>query len=83
MHVQTVFSVISFLIQNPDVGTKDLWCSPDIYIEKMDAETLKEGTVVTLINWGNVVVTNIARSVLHDNLYLRIEDARFFCCMHL
>ncbi len=33
-------------------------------IERVDAETLKEGMTVTLINWGNVIVTSITRYVL-------------------
>ena len=32
-----------------------------MYIERADAETLKEGENVTFINWGNLIVKKINR----------------------
>ena len=40
---------------------KDVWYGPLAYIERADAETLKEGENVTFINWGNLVVKKINR----------------------
>lgn len=50
-----------YVYKNPEVGEKEVWYSNEVLIEKIDAETLREGDVVTLINWGNVVVTKITR----------------------
>ncbi|XP_061172906.1 bifunctional glutamate/proline--tRNA ligase-like [Saccostrea echinata] len=45
--------------KNEDVGMKDVWYSPLVYIEGADAELLKEGEMVTFINWGNLEITKI------------------------
>lgn len=39
-------------------------------LERVDAEILKEGETVTLINWGNVIITKITRSVTLYYCYL-------------
>lgn len=45
-----------------EIGQKTVWYSPNIVIEKEDAELLKENEVVTFINWGNLIITKINRS---------------------
>ena len=50
---------ISSSLQNADVGEKEIWYSPDLLIEGADAQTLHVGETVTLINWGNIVITKI------------------------
>ena len=40
---------------------KKVWTSPKTYIDGADAETLHRDEKVTLINWGNFVVTAISR----------------------
>ena len=47
--------------QNPEVGQKEVWYSQKIFVEGADAETLQEGETVTLLNWGNVLVTKVTR----------------------
>ena len=47
--------------KNPSVGTKEVFYGPDILVEAEDAEELKEGDKVTLINWGNAIVTAVSR----------------------
>ena len=36
-----------------------MWYSSDVLIERVDADTLNVGDTVTLINWGNVIITKI------------------------
>lgn len=46
-------------LQNPEVGVKEVWYGPKVLVEGADAETFKEGEVVTFINWGNLIITKI------------------------
>ena len=47
--------------KDPSVGTKDVFYGPHILLEAEEAEGLKEGDKVTLINWGNAIVTIVSR----------------------
>ncbi|XP_064394534.1 bifunctional glutamate/proline--tRNA ligase-like isoform X2 [Halichondria panicea] len=47
--------------KNPDVGDKEVWYSPMVWVEGEDAAAATEGEVVTLINWGNIKITKVAR----------------------
>ena len=47
--------------KNPTVGEKDVFYSSKIYLEGEDADVLKNGEKVTLVNWGNAVITGIDR----------------------
>ena len=40
--------------QNSDVGTKTVWYGPKVLIDLADAETIKEGEIVTFMDWGNL-----------------------------
>ncbi len=62
--IETIVTTFVTFAQDADVGQKTVWWSSEVLIERVDAETLKEGMTVTLINWGNVIVTNITRYVL-------------------
>lgn len=53
----------SVLVQNTEVGMKEVWYGPRVLIEGADAETLSEGEVVTFINWGNLIITKINKYV--------------------
>ncbi|TPX41845.1 glutamate---tRNA ligase [Synchytrium endobioticum] len=46
--------------KNPDVGVKQTVFSKTIYLEQVDAELMETGEEVTLMDWGNAVVTAIA-----------------------
>lgn len=48
-------------LQNADVGMKQVWYGPKVFIEGADAETFAEGETVTFINWGNIIITKIHR----------------------
>ncbi|XP_050434052.1 bifunctional glutamate/proline--tRNA ligase-like isoform X23 [Adelges cooleyi] len=51
--------------KNPDLGTKDVWITPTLLIDYVDAEGLASsgvGAKVTFINWGNVIVTKINKN---------------------
>lgn len=38
---------------------KTIWYGPKVYIEGADAACVKEGEVVTFINWGNIIIKKI------------------------
>lgn len=45
--------------KNSDVGFKKVWTSGSLLIDGADAATIKEGEVVTFINWGNLKIIKI------------------------
>lgn len=47
--------------KNGEVGTKEVWVAPKILIDRIDAESLKEGENATFINWGNLLIKKINR----------------------
>uniref|UniRef100_A0A4W4HEU9 Bifunctional glutamate/proline--tRNA ligase n=1 Tax=Electrophorus electricus TaxID=8005 RepID=A0A4W4HEU9_ELEEL len=47
--------------KNTDVGMKQVWYGPKVFVEGADAETFTEGEAVTFINWGNIIITKIHR----------------------
>ena len=44
-----------------DIGDKDTWYSPNIYIEGADAALISEGEMVTFVNWGNLNITKVVK----------------------
>ncbi|XP_061415264.1 bifunctional glutamate/proline--tRNA ligase isoform X2 [Lethenteron reissneri] len=48
--------------KNVAVGMKTVWYGPRVLIDGADAETLREGEVVTFINWGNLRIGKIHRT---------------------
>ena len=53
------------MVQNAEVGDKEVWYSSRVLLEGADAQTFTEGEKITLINWGNVVITKINKLVQH------------------
>ncbi|XP_034936970.1 bifunctional glutamate/proline--tRNA ligase [Chelonus insularis] len=47
--------------KDPTKGTKKVLINKKIFIERVDAETLKVKENATFINWGNLMITNIKR----------------------
>lgn len=47
--------------KNPEVGNKIVWTSPKLWIDQIDAKTLKEGENATFINYGNIKIDKIHR----------------------
>ncbi|KAJ8309483.1 hypothetical protein KUTeg_014357 [Tegillarca granosa] len=45
--------------KNNEIGMKDIWYSSRLYIEGADAVLIKEGEIVTFINWGNLKIVKI------------------------
>uniref|UniRef100_A0AAR2LYH4 Bifunctional glutamate/proline--tRNA ligase n=1 Tax=Pygocentrus nattereri TaxID=42514 RepID=A0AAR2LYH4_PYGNA len=45
--------------KNANVGMKQVWYGPKVFVEGADAETFSEGETVTFINWGNIIITKI------------------------
>ncbi|CDW61250.1 Bifunctional aminoacyl-tRNA synthetase-like prote in [Trichuris trichiura] len=49
--------------KNPEVGERPMLYGPKVLIEQVDANLLENGATVTLVNWGNIVITDVTRSV--------------------
>ncbi|KAA0190299.1 hypothetical protein HAZT_HAZT002289 [Hyalella azteca] len=47
--------------KDPTIGNKTVWVGPNILIEQVDAEELKEGENATFINWGNLKIVKVNR----------------------
>ncbi|XP_057662757.1 bifunctional glutamate/proline--tRNA ligase [Diorhabda carinulata] len=47
--------------KNTDVGNKEVWIGPKIFIDREDAVALKEEENATFINWGNLIIKKINR----------------------
>jgi len=45
--------------KNTDAGTKPVYYSNNVLIEGEDAKTMKEGDLVTFINWGNLRINKV------------------------
>ncbi|NXI47785.1 SYEP ligase, partial [Galbula dea] len=67
--------------QNAEVGLKPVWYSSEVLIEGADAETLTEGEVVTFINWGNLIITQLNRNasgkIVSIDAKLNLENKDF------
>jgi bifunctional glutamyl/prolyl-tRNA synthetase len=65
----------------PDGEQKELWYSPDVYIDSDDAATFNEGETITFMNWGNAVidqiVTNDVGTVTSVSAQLKPDDTNF------
>lgn len=47
--------------KNVEVGNKNVTVAPEVLIDYVDAEILKEGENATFINWGNIMINKIHR----------------------
>jgi len=45
--------------KNPDIGTKTVLYADEVLLEAEDAASLKEGEIVTLMDWGNVKIDSV------------------------
>lgn len=45
--------------KNPDLGTKEVVFAKEILIAQDDARFFKDGEVITLMNWGNAIISSI------------------------
>ena len=62
--------------KNPAVGEKVVAFSSSIVLEQVDAQSFKEGEEITLMNWGNAIVSKIstdASKVTHLELALHMD----------
>uniref|UniRef100_A0A0N4ZMS1 glutamate--tRNA ligase n=1 Tax=Parastrongyloides trichosuri TaxID=131310 RepID=A0A0N4ZMS1_PARTI len=48
--------------KNSKIGKKSVFYGNKLFLEQEDAKTMKEGDIVTFINWGNMIVKNIIKS---------------------
>jgi bifunctional glutamyl/prolyl-tRNA synthetase len=47
--------------KNEQVGTKTVWYAPKLLIDYADAETIKEGEMVTFMDWGNMEIVKVQK----------------------
>eukprot|EP00123_Amoebidium_parasiticum_P015370 comp22933_c0_seq1/m.36330 comp22933_c0_seq1/g.36330 ORF comp22933_c0_seq1/g.36330 comp22933_c0_seq1/m.36330 type:complete len:1363 (-) comp22933_c0_seq1:376-4464(-) len=47
--------------KNPELGSRPFWFGSEIMIEGDDAQALEDNEEVTLMDWGNAIVTKITR----------------------
>ncbi|KAK0429195.1 hypothetical protein QR680_011244 [Steinernema hermaphroditum] len=47
--------------KDPAVGTKNVFFTKNVWIEDVDAATIKEGDTVTFINWGNLKISGVEK----------------------
>ncbi|CAI2301825.1 unnamed protein product [Caenorhabditis sp. 36 PRJEB53466] len=70
-------SSVSLHPKNADVGSKDIHKGKKLLLEQVDAAALRDGEIVTFVNWGNIkigkiekkgnVVTKITATLQLDN----------------
>lgn len=66
--------------KNDEVGTKQVWLSSKILVDKADADLFKEGENVTFINWGNITIKQIIKeggTVVKVKAVPNLEDKNF------
>ncbi|CAH0551913.1 unnamed protein product [Brassicogethes aeneus] len=56
--------------KDPTFGNKDVWLSPEVLIDRADADLLKEGENTTFIYWGNLVIKKINKK---NNKIVNVE----------
>lgn len=80
------FSVVTTPLNknNPDLGTKALQYGKKVFIERGDAEDIKVGDKITLMNWGNAVITKAdwtggeaGKGDLTMNADLMVDDTNY------
>jgi len=62
--------------KNSTLGNKDVWQSNKLLIEQEDAKQLVVGSEVTLMSWGNIIITNVERSGPEADALVRSVDAK-------
>jgi len=67
--------------KNASIGEKQVYYSPSVLIEGEDAASMKEGDLVTFINWGNLRITGVEKNadgrVTNVNSKLELENKDF------
>ena len=57
--------------KNPDIGVKDTVYFKNIYLDALDGKDLVEGEEVTLMDWGNIIITKrVSDLEVHAKLHL-------------
>ncbi len=54
-------AVVPLHPKNADIGTKTVVKAPTVYLEGEDAATLAAGQEITLVSWGNVIITDVVK----------------------
>lgn len=59
--------------KNPDVGMKDVFFAPEVYLDQADAKSFKADEEITLMGWGNAFVREIPSSDPIPSLKLELN----------
>uniref|UniRef100_A0A914LCB3 glutamate--tRNA ligase n=1 Tax=Meloidogyne incognita TaxID=6306 RepID=A0A914LCB3_MELIC len=59
--INTEIRQIPLLPKEPEGSKKDVWFGKELFIEQIDANSMKPGDSVTFVNWGNMRIVNVIR----------------------
>lgn len=59
--------------KDKNIGMKTVYYGSTVLIEKDDANLIKDGQTITLMNWGNVKVTRVQKNASNEIEYLEGE----------
>ena len=59
-------------------GKKMTWVSKTVLVEREDANEFVEGSNVTFINWGNIMITRVVRDENNQVSLIKVDDVLFF-----
>mmetsp|Transcript_42750 Transcript_42750/g.167040 ORF Transcript_42750/g.167040 Transcript_42750/m.167040 type:complete len:289 (-) Transcript_42750:1114-1980(-) len=62
--------------KNPDLGKKNVIYAKRVLLEEQDVKGVKEGEIVTLMDWGNVQITSVSGEELHGEFLPNNKDFR-------
>ncbi|EFP12448.1 CRE-EARS-1 protein [Caenorhabditis remanei] len=59
--IEDDISSVSLHPKNAEIGNKDVHKGKKLFLEQVDASALKEGEIVTFVNWGNIKLGKIEK----------------------
>ncbi|KAH0558106.1 bifunctional glutamate/proline--tRNA ligase isoform X1 [Cotesia glomerata] len=75
--VDDQFLEVQYHPKSPELGMKKVLVGKKIFIERVDADTLKSGEKATFISWGNLMIENIKKAagrITEIDARLKLDD---------
>ncbi|KAI1710181.1 tRNA synthetases class I (E and q), catalytic domain-containing protein [Ditylenchus destructor] len=66
--------------KDESIGHKDVWFCQKLMLEQIDAALIKEGDIVTFVNWGNLKIEKVSKdgdTVVRIDADLDLENTNF------
>lgn len=60
--------------KNTELGKRKVAVGTKLFIDRTDAESIKEGDVVTFVNWGNLLILKVSPTEIQAKLNLENKD---------